>query len=58
MTEELTDVMAHSVILCLETLKKQEKQIKDLLEMIQFLQKMSNNQDQKIDLLKKMIENK
>lgn len=69
---ELTETMVNSLLLSLELQKKQEEKIKTLFEAIELLQKMSNNQekrililrdlvqsqDQKIDLLKKMIENK
>ena len=69
---ELTETMVSSLLLSLELQKKQEEQIKTLFDAVAMLQKMNNNQekrililrdlvlsqDQKIDLLKKMIENK
>lgn len=53
---ELTDSMAHSILLCLETLKKQEEQIKNLCTTIDLLQKMSNNQEKRIAILREMVE--
>lgn len=53
--DELTDVMAHSVILSLEHLKKQEKQIEKLFDLIKTQQEMMNNQEKRISILYEKI---
>jgi hypothetical protein len=53
--DELTDVMAHSVIVSLEHLKKQEKQIEQLFDLIKTQQEMMNNQEKRILILYEKI---
>ena len=53
--DELTDVMAHCVILSLEHLKKQEKQIEKLFDLIKTQQEMMNNQEKRILILYEKI---
>jgi hypothetical protein len=55
--DELTNVMANSVILCFEHLKKQGVQIEQLFDLIKSQQQMMTNQEKRISILREMVEN-
>ncbi len=55
--DELTNVMANSVIVSFEHLKKQGEQIEQLFDLIKSQQKMMLNQEKRISILREMVDN-